>query len=126
MRKIKFNIGIYNWDITVIDVEEYNRLTVSRLKKFLQDLDMNNDSIDYVLEFAKDGMFNGGYHNINKYTLESLIVIYPQENKKMWFNTMNHEKRHLIDSILNLYNIHDDEASACLDGYVSEFIYQLL
>ena len=53
----------------------------------------------------------------------SIVIVYKCENEAKLHKVINHEKNHVVNIIMEWANIHDIEASAFLDGYISEKLF---
>lgn len=122
MRLFKFKIPIYMWNVTVLIVESNNDL--EELSKFTAKYNLPDK--EELINLAKNDAKDGGRTYTKRNSRNFVIIIFPHNTKEGFVRTINHEKRHVIDDILEWHNIKDKEAAAYLDGYVSEELYKHL
>ena len=124
MRQIQFRVPIYEWNVTVITL--YGRKDIKTISEFMKVKDFSPEEIKNTTdELIRDSVGGGrAYTSYDK--KEAIIIIFPYENDASFYSTLNHEKRHLIDDILEFHGINDKEAAAYLDGFVSTIIFNNL
>ena len=122
MRLVKFKIPIYMWDVTVFIVESKDDL--QELSKFATKYDLPDK--EELINLAKNDAKEGGKTYTKRSSRNFVIILFPHNTKEGFVRTINHEKRHVIDDILEWHDIKDKEAAAYLDGYVSEELYKHL
>lgn len=124
MRQIQFRVPIYEWNVTVITL--YGRKDIKTISKFMKVKDFSPEEIKSTTdELIRDSVGGGrAYTSYDK--KDAIIIIFPYENDASFYSTLNHEKRHLIDDILEFHGINDKEAAAHLDGFVSTIIFNNL
>lgn len=124
MRQIQFRVPIYEWNVTVITL--YGRKDIKTISEFMKVKDFSPEEIKSTTdELIRDSVGGGrAYTSYDK--KEAIIIIFPYENDASFYSTLNHEKRHLIDDILEFHGINDKEAAAYLDGFVSKIIFNNL
>lgn len=122
MRRIDFNVPIYDWHLSVVTV--YDKFDINAVQELFNELGIVDDD---ALDNVQEERFNGGETYVNAYKRCGLILIYKFDYIGTFHNVLNHEKRHLVDRIGNAHLIRDEkEAIAYLDGYISEQIYTKL
>lgn len=121
MKKSTFKVPIYNFDITVIQVESSadKEAVVKEFKK----MRIPEDTYQNSLETIESGYMNGGDTFRNMLIKRFLIIIYPCSSETVRREIIGHEKRHIEDRILEYLEIDDIEASAYLAGYLSQYMY---
>ena len=124
MRRIDFQVPIYNWSITVVTL--YGPSDAEEFSAVLKEIDADVNATAETIESLKKGGKNGGDFWYNKGVRVGLIDVFPWTNEGKLYEILNHEKRHLVDRILEHAGIHDIEAAAYLDGYVSTQIFEHL
>lgn len=106
--KTKFNVDVYSCTVHVICCGDVRRSVNYYCKKY--------DKDDKGIDYAVDGFFFKPYGKIGTY-----YVWFDINN--MSVNTLNHEKSHLVESILKDRGIKaSGEQRAYLEGLVSEKI----
>lgn len=116
MRTKKIHIPIYEFDVFLIqleDVEDADAIT-RELKKFKL-----VEMIQETVENLTDEVIEGGYTCFNGAAKEAVVVLYPTEHAEIYESTLDHEKRHVVDNILNWVGVHDYEAAAHLSGWLT-------
>ena len=122
MRRVNFKVPIYDWNITVVTL--YGPSDAEEFSAALKEIDADVHAAAETIEALKNGCKNGGDFWCDKGVRVGLIDVFPWTNKGNLYKTLNHEKRHLIDRILEHAGVHDIEAAAYLDGYVSAQIFE--
>lgn len=122
MRRIDLHIPIYEWDLTIITIYDANDADAYR--NFLREIDASESSIETSVEYVIRHCVNGGdmWRDPGKRTAS--IVLYPWTDEEHFIESLNHEKRHLIDRIMEWAGVNDTEAAAYLDGYISQEIFK--
>ena len=121
MKKTEFKIPIYDFDVTILEVE--SKEDKAEVNTILSNLIPNKESIDEVLGYIEDGSMNGGDTFRNLLHRKFVVVLYPFKDIETRREVINHEKRHIEDRVLEYCGISDIEASAYLAGYISKFMY---
>lgn len=121
MKKIEFKIPIYDFDVTILEIE--SKEDKAEANTILSSVIPNKESIDEVLSYIEDGSMNGGDTFRNMLYKTFIVVLYPFKDIETRREVINHEKRHIEDRILEYCGISDIEASAYLAGYISRFMY---
>ena len=121
MKKTEFYIPIYDFNVTIVEVE--SKEDKDAVKTILSDITSNEEIIDEVLGYIEDGSMNGGDTFRNLLHRKFVVVLYPFKDVETRREVINHEKRHIEDRVLEYCGITDIEASAYLAGYISKFMY---
>jgi hypothetical protein len=121
MKKSKFKVPLYHYDVTVIQIESSKDkdALIKEFKKMRVPEENYKDSIEYV----ENNYMNGGDTYRNMLNKRFLVIIYLCESENIRREVMGHEKRHVEDRILEHVGINDIEASAYLAGYLSQYMY---
>lgn len=121
MKKKTFTIPIYDYEVTLIEIEckDDKEQVVEVMKSF----DCNIEDIREHERYIDNEYMNGGDTFRNMEKKRFLVVLSPCENEETRREIINHEKRHVEDRLLEWIGIHDIEASAYLAGYLSKFMY---
>jgi len=122
MKQFSFKIPIYNWDFTLVILDS---ITDAGKLKVMADKYSFPDT-EALIEHVKNRSYDGGKTYTKRNSRHIIVIIFPQSSKQKFFNTINHEKRHVIDDILEWHDVHDKEAAAYLDGFLSEELYKHL
>lgn len=121
MRRGDFIIPIYDWKITVAIVESTK--DAASIRTLLNSVQGSKDAINETIAHIENSAHDGGDTWRDFSQRRGVILIYPCTSKSLFYEVINHEKRHLVDRILQWANINDFEAAAYLDGYVSKQIF---
>lgn len=121
MKKIVFNIPIYDFDVTILEVQQ--KEDSREVCDMLHTISEDESSISQVAEYIVNEDMNGGDTFRNMPMKQFIVVIYPCRDEQTRREIINHEKRHIEDRIIQYCGIDDIEASAYLAGYISKFMY---
>ena len=121
MKVSKLNLPIFDFNITMLQIESKN--DVEFLPKYFKEIKLDKEHFDEEIEIVTKGCFNGGNTYRNFQLKRFLILIYPCKSQKKLLNIKAHELRHLTDRILEWANIEDIETAAFLQGYLFEKLY---
>ena len=115
MKKHNFNVPLYDYDVTLIQVEsnEDKSSVVSFLKKAKLD-----EYIKGCEEYIDKGYSDGAETYYNRSIKKIICVFYLLTNEESCENVYSHEKRHIEDRILEHCSVNDIEASAYLAGFL--------
>lgn len=123
MRRIDFQVPIYDWKISIVTI--LNKYCYNDLCSLLDKFDVEDSMKTAILKEVKADSFNGGKTLTRKGTREVVVILFPWKTELDFIRTLNHEKRHVIDDIVEWHDL-DFEAAAYLDGYISCEIYKRL
>lgn len=117
MKKVEFNIPIYNIDVVLAQVEDHN--DKDEVEELIKDYNMNPDDKSALLEVIECDNEVGAatLHEENVWTITTIFYKMKDEDTK--WNCYGHEKRHLEDEILSRMGIYDREAAAYLSGWLT-------
>lgn len=121
MKKTKFNVPIYGYDVTVIEIE--GKRDKAKVRKEMEEVKCTQEHIDSVADGIDKGNYNGGHTFRNLDIMSFLVIIYPCKDEATRREIINHEKRHVEDRLLQHCGVEDVESSAYLAGYLSRFMY---
>ena len=116
MRTKKIYVPIYEFEILLYqleDVEDADAITKALKKVGLSDM------IQEVTENLTDEVMEGGFTCFNGPAKLSVVVFYPTEDATVYEATLDHEKRHCVDHMLDWVGVHDYEAAAHLSGWLT-------
>ncbi len=121
MKKKTFNIPIYDYEVTFIEIE--SKSDKERVAEEMSLFDCNIDDIRQIERYIELEYMNGGDTFRNMEKKRFLIILSQCEDEEKRREIINHEKRHVEDRLLGWVGINDIEASAYLAGYLSRYIY---
>ena len=122
MKIKKFNIAMYNWKITFVEIT--SKKDIKKVDKILSKFKVKKESRKTVKENIRDKCVNGGNCFWNNDYHKTLIFLYPSTSKKTRQQILSHEKRHCEDSLLEHLNIKDFESAACLSGFLGKKLFK--
>jgi hypothetical protein len=121
MKHITFKIPIYDYTVDWVNID--NKEDYKYIDKIANRYKIEKDYKEAIINNIKTEQIDGGETYRNLESRRFFILIYECKNKSIQFNIINHEKRHLVDRIMEHCDINDIEASAYLDGYISALLY---
>lgn len=113
----KIHIPIYEYDVFLVqveDVEDADAITRT-LKKYNLGVDIMTEIVDNITNEVEGGgitCFHAGYKT-------AVTVLYPCADADFYDATLDHEKRHIVDDILEHCGVNDKEAAAYLSGWLT-------
>lgn len=120
MIKKRFNVPIYCYDCVFLEIE--SRDDAEALTKELRRLRITDEIMEEVSTSCVEGDVDGGWTIANLGRKIICVVLLPMRSADQRLSVLNHEKRHVVDDILNHCGVDDKEAAAYLDGYVSRYL----
>lgn len=120
MIHIRFKIPIYNFSVDFAIIENSNDKI--EIKKYLKSFGVTQNDMEYVIDNVEKSRVNGGSTFRRLGEKKFFIIIYECTDFCKYTNIVNHEKRHMVDLLIDYCGINDKESSAYLDGYISEFL----
>lgn len=121
MKQKEFNVPIYNFNITIIEIE--SKEDKDQVKSIMEDFKISSEQIKETCDYIEQESMNGGETHRNLLLHKFLVIIYPCKSIDVRREVINHEKRHIEDRMLNYLDINDIEAAAYLAGYLSTYMY---
>jgi hypothetical protein len=121
MKLKNINIPIYDFSLILVEIE--NKDDADAVEKQLSRVKVPNDEVESVKDYISKESKNGGNTYTNSDLKKILVMLYPCESDRERRNVINHEKRHVVDRIMQWASVDDIEAAAFLDGFISEFMY---
>jgi Zn-dependent peptidase ImmA (M78 family) len=115
MKISKLFIPIYEWKVTMIEVESSD--DSKPITKMLKKINADKEEIDKMVEKTKTEI-NSGTTFTCAWIKQFIVIIYKNKNLVERDTTIYHELRHVVDDILEFTKIKDIEAAAYLQGYV--------
>lgn len=121
MKKVKFKIPIYDYDVTFVEVEFFYEK--EQVVKELKSIKCSQEGIDEVIECFDMKTMNGGWTFRNLDLAKFVVIILPCKDEVTRRNVVNHEKRHIEDRLMEHCNVSDIEAAAYIAGFISKYVY---
>lgn len=122
MIKTKFTVPIYNFDITLVQIE--NKDDYEPVKKLLKSINANKEDAEYTLENIKNEAVNGGDTYRDMCCKRFLVLFFPFTDEYERENTFDHEKRHVEDRMMAHVLVDDIESAGLLAGYLGVRFYK--
>jgi len=123
MKLFKFDIDIYEWTIQLVKLETGDEPEIIPEDIMENLMTETQEGID---EWFVNEVMNAGYTDANIKNKTIYVIFSPQTSLKKAANTYFHEARHIVDNIVQYCNILDEEASAYLQGYIGEYLYDFM
>lgn len=125
MKIAKLNIPIFDHKLTWIQIESKVDANNVRLRSTLTEINFDNEAKADVIGKIERDEYNGGDTYRNGSIKQIAVIIYRCTTIKQLINTINHEKRHAVDRVLEYCGVEDEETAAYIDGYISEQLVKL-
>lgn len=116
MRIKKINVPIYEFEIMLYqleDIEDADAITKALKKVGLTDM------VPEVTENLTNEVVEGGFTCFNGPAKLLIVVLYPTDGGDIYVATLDHEKRHCVDNMLEWVGVNDHEAAAYLSGWLT-------
>lgn len=124
MKKLKFNIPIYDFDITLVQIEEKSDKV--KVLSVMKDIKCTQEHMDGVSDYIDRGCYGGGETFYNFDIRAMVIVFYPFRSEESRWEVYSHEKRHIEDRVLQYAHVDDIESAGLLAGYLGRKFYQFV
>lgn len=124
MKKLKFNIPIYDFDITLVQIEEKSDKV--KVLSAMKDIKCTQAHMDSVSDYIDRGCYGGGDTFYNFDIRAMVIVFYTFRSEESRWEVYSHEKRHIEDRVLQYTHVDDIESAGLLAGYLGRKFYQFM
>ena len=124
MIKLKFNIPLYDFDITLLQIEE--KSDKDKVLSVLKEIKCTQEHMDSVSDNIDRGCYGGGDTFYNFDIRAMVIVFYPFRSEKSRWEVYSHEKRHVEDRVLEYSHVDDIESAGLLAGFLGRKFYQFM
>lgn len=112
MIRQEFNIGRYGWHVTVFyDVTPND---TGRVMRALRNVTGEQSDLEDAYSQMMSGRFNEGFTCVNRQERETVMAIGRTADARQFYNTLQHEQRHLETQIARTFR---------LDPYGEEICY---
>ena len=111
------------YDFQLIFIEIESPKDEDGISKYLNEVKIAKEDVESIKKEIRNNATNGADTWRNTDIKKILVIIFKCDNATKRRNIINHEKRHVVDRIMEWANIKDIETPAFLDGYISEFMY---
>lgn len=119
----RFKVPIFNHTVTVCYIKKGD--SERKIADMAKWMGLEKKENEEWLEFLDCGHHEGGYTYSSDSSDRILVILYQYDNYKELVNTMDHEKRHVVDRILEHCGIYDIETAAYISGFIAEYFDSL-
>lgn len=117
MKTKKIHIPIYEYDVLLIQIEDLE--DAEFIPRTLKRCRVDSSIIDEVLSNVEDEVEGGGLTMFNGGGKMAISILYPCDDAEFYEATLDHEKRHIVDDVLEHCGVNDKEAAAYLSGWLT-------
>lgn len=117
MRTKKIHIPIYEYDVLLVQVDDVE--DADSIQRALRRYSLGPDIMAEIIENITDEVDGGAITCFNAGAKLAVCVFYPCSDPVFYEATLDHEKRHVVDDILEHCNVNDKEAAAYLSGWLT-------
>lgn len=122
MKKLRFNIPLYDFDVTLIQVEEKG--DVDGTLSVMRSIKCPQEYLDSVKDYIERGCFGGGDTFYNFDMRSMVVVFYNFKTDLSRWEVYSHEKRHIEDRVLQHTRVDDIESAGLLAGFLGRKFYE--
>ncbi len=124
MKKLKFNIPIYDFDVTLVQVEE--KSDKDKVFSVMKEIKCPQEYLDSVSDCIDRCCFGGGDTFYNFDIRAIVVVFYSFRSEESRWDVYSHEKRHIEDRVLEHSHVDDLESAGLLAGFLGRKFYQFM
>lgn len=124
MKKLRFNIPIYDFDITLVQVESKD--DTNNVLSMMKSIKCPQEYLDSVKDYIERGCYGGGDTFYNFDIREILVVFYNFNEEESRLEVYSHEKRHVEDRVLEHTNVKDIESAGLLAGFLGRQFFRFM
>lgn len=124
MRKLKFHIPIYDFDVTLIQTESND--DADSTLAIMRSIKCPQEYLDSVKNYIERGYHGGGGTFYNFDLKAIMVVFYDFKTEPSRWEVYSHEKRHIEDRVLQYSNVDDIESSGLLAGFLGRKFYEFM
>lgn len=121
MKIKRINVGLFDWNIKVIEVESHDEEEIQKVRKIFKNYLENKGIKKFFKLLIKYKAINGGMY-IRIGAKDSFIMTYPIMNRKKRNNILIHEIYHCVTDISETLGLDSEETEAYLIGYLTDKI----
>ncbi|WP_163321691.1 hypothetical protein [Draconibacterium mangrovi] len=121
MKVKRFNIPLYGYGVSLIEVETKDDAKI--IRKELKRNRIDPEDISQIEEEIIQGKFNGGYTYRHQKSKMFCVILFPCTSPAQRLNTLGHEKRHIEDRLAQYVGIDDIEAMGYIAGFLTEKLF---
>lgn len=124
MKKLKFHIPIYDFDVTLVQTE--SKSDIDSVLAIMRSIKCPQEYLDSVKDYIERGCYGGGDTFYNFDIKAMVIVFYNFKTESSRWEVYSHEKRHIEDRILQHSNVDDIESAGLLAGFLGRKFYEFM
>lgn len=117
MRTKKIHIPIYEYDVLLVQVDDVEG--ADSIQRALRRYNLGPDIMAEIIENITNEVDGGGITCFNTGYKMAITVLYPCTDADFYEATVDHEKRHIVDDVLEHCGVNDKEAAAYLSGWLT-------
>ena len=122
MKKTRFNIPLYDVDVTLIQVESKD--DKDEVERFMRQIKCQDEFIQEVRAYIEKGCINGGETYRNLDIRKILVIFCPFKNDSTRAEVYSHEKRHIENRVMEYMSVKDIESAGLLAGFLGKEFYK--
>ena len=123
MKRVNLHIPIYEWDLSVVSIE--NKKDDKPFRNVADEFALTDEEYNMVMDEIEHESHDGGETFYDGSQMTILTVLYPMSNEEEFTAIFNHEKRHVVDIIAELMGLECKESTAYLDEYITRELFKL-
>ena len=124
MKKLIFKIPLYDFKVTLVQVEDKADLT--KVLSIMKSVNCSQELLDGIKDYIVRECYDGGDTFYNSGIREIVVVFYPFKTEKSRWGVYSHEKRHIEDRIMQFFSVDDIESAGLLAGFLGESFYEFM
>lgn len=121
MKSRTFNIPLYDYTVTLVEIE--SKEDAMRVIGIFKKNGLSMEDINYEVDRIITGKHNGGNVYRNFKNKKFLIILYRMTSVSKRLEVLGHEKRHIEDRLAEHCGIDDIEAMGYLAGYLTKKLF---
>lgn len=121
MKVKKIYVGLFDWNVKVIEVESHDEEEIQKVKKIFRSY-INDNGIKKFLKYLNKWKAMDGGVYVRLGTKDSFIMTYPVSSEKKRKNILLHELYHCVTDISETLGLRSEETEAYLISYLTDKI----
>ena len=123
MKRVNLHIPIYEWDLSVVSIE--NKKDDKPFRNVADEFALTDEEYNMVMDEIEHESRDGGETFYDGSQMTILTVLYPMSNEEEFTTIFNYEKRHVVDIIAERMGLECEESTAYLDEYITRELFKL-
>lgn len=116
MKKTSFNVPLYDFDVTLVQVE--GQKDAEPIERLLNTYGVRREDAEDVVDGIRHGAVNGGETFREMRQRKILVIFYLFDSDEKKVEVYEHEKRHVEDRLLEWNGVNDIESAGMLAGWL--------